>query len=299
MNTKLINYKNINSNSNLRRLNNLLNVLSGYTLPGRAFRFAQTGRNIYRYLTGTGNYQQRKRFNNGIEVNKADGGWKSPSFNGRVIGQTINMKFLLIANRYQDFEYYVGTSNDDMSKELNIQSRLNNNDEFLNLRKQALQYKVKNICVSINYDRVPKAGERWNKLMITPETDLIEDDDPLLNKNTMQLDMTKNGTKNYNFRITRKNTEYDNSGWIIGQAQFSGLIKLHFSELDMNIGDDEATTFPKSVLGTIQVAVRVVYVHKDINDSEYKKEIRITKNDIKNYVVNKIKEEREQDEKKE
>jgi hypothetical protein len=238
---------------------------------------------------------KRKRFGNrnGIEINHADGGWKSPSYNGKIIGQTVNMKFLLVANYHQDFKYYIGTDSMDLTQDFDLTAKLNDNDEFLQLRKQALQYKVKNICVSINYSRIPKAGERWNKLMITPETDLIEQDDPLLNKNTMQLDMTKNGTKNYNFRVTRRNTEADNAGWIIGQAQFSGMLQLHLDQLDTNVGDPDATTLDKSTLGTIQISVRIVYVHKDINQSDNKQRTKFTRGEILKYIENKMLQEQE------
>jgi hypothetical protein len=241
-----------------------------------------------RTITNTRRRYSRFRNRNGIEINKSDGGWKSPSYNGKIIGQTINLKFLLVANYHQDFKYYIGSDSYDLTQDFDLTAKLNDSDEFLQLRKQALQYKVKNICVSINYSRIPKAGERWNKLMITPETDLIEQDDPLLNKNTMQLDMTKNGTKNYNFHITRMNTESDNQGWIIGQAQFSGILKLHLSQLDQNVGDPDASAFDKSVLGTVQISARVVYIHKDINQSDARERTRFTKAEVYNYVNQKM-----------
>jgi hypothetical protein len=272
-------------NKNNNTLRNLSNLVGGFgTLPRRALNFAQLGRSVYNMITSTRRKPRRFYNNNGIEINKAEGGWKSPSYNGKIIGQTINMKFLLVGNYHQDFAYYIGSDSYDLTQDFDITSKLNDNDEFLQLRKQALQYKVQNICVSINYCRIPKAGERWNKLMITPETDLIEQDDPLLNKNTMQLDMSKNGTKNYNFRITKRNTEYDNSGWIIGQAQFSGIVKLHLSQLDTNVGDPDASSFDKSVLGTVQVSARIVYIHKDINQSDAKNRTRFTKAEIYNFV---------------
>jgi hypothetical protein len=289
----------------------LTNLLINTLLPRTALNFRTRNNNTLRRMwnpnrtrqfTNQSRKRSRSNFKNGIEINHADGGWKSPSYNGKIIGQTINMKFLIAANYHQDFAYFIGADSSDLTQDFDLTAKLNDNDEFLQLRKQALQYKVKNICVSINYNRIPKAGERWNKLMITPETDLIEQDDPLLNKNTMQLDMTKNGTKNYNFLITKMNTEYDNQGWIIGQAQFSGILKLHLSQLDTNVGDPDASTFDKSVLGTVQVAVRVVYIHKDINQSDARSRTKFTKAEIFNYINNKMlaeikeKEEAEQEE---
>jgi hypothetical protein len=280
-------------NSKTRRaINNVARTLMNYTLPGRAMSFVNMMRGIPRYMTGRRSKFGRRRINKGLEINKADGGWKSTRYNGRSISQTINWKLLLIANRYQDFAYYVGNDNEDMTKDLDIAAQLNDKDEFLTLRKQALQYRVENVCLTINYSRIPKAGERWNKLMITPETDLIEVSDPLLNKNSMYLDMSHNGTKNYNIRINRGNTESDNAGWIIGQAQFSGILKYHFDQLDMNIGDQDADTFAKSVLGTVQIAVRIRYVHKDINDVDAKSQrTHFSKGEIMNFIKNKMIEE--------
>jgi hypothetical protein len=128
--------------------------------------------------------------------------------------------------------------------------------------------------------------------MITPETDLIEQADGFLNKNTMILDMSTNGTKNYNIRLSTRNTEWDNAGWIIGQAQFNGILIFHLEKLGYNIAVEPGDYYDQSILGDYTLAVRVVYIHKDINDLNRKIErTRFTRGEILNYMKAKMIEE--------
>jgi hypothetical protein len=248
MNKNINNYKNVNflSNSNIRRLNNLLSGLSGFTLPGRALNFVRRGRQVYNYLTSA---QGRRKTNRPqkLEVNDAIGGRKQVSNTGRVQEQTINMYTNILIG--QDNKYYFTGG-----RQLNIQSMLNDEQEFLDMRKRALEYKIIQIAINFNFNYIPTPGTRFPKMILTPETDtVLEVADPQKNRNAMFWDMTRTGNKNFNFRITRQNTEMSNREWQNGAAQWSGIAIIHLSE----ISDVQAE--PNLNLGDVKISVQVLY----------------------------------------
>jgi hypothetical protein len=163
----------------------------------------QTGRNIYRYVTRNNRRNRRNNIQK-IEVNDAIGGRKSVSNTGRIHEQTINM-YTQIAVNNETYSFPLGSS------ELNIQQLLNDSQEFLDMRKKCLEYKVVQVSVNFNFSYIPLPGNRFPKMILNPETDtVLETQDPKLNRNAMIWDMTKTGNKNFNFRINKRNTEETN-----------------------------------------------------------------------------------------
>jgi hemerythrin superfamily protein len=192
--------------------------------------------------------QRRKTGNSGkIEVNDAIGGRKQVSNTGRVQEQTINMYTNIHTGMDNKYYFTAGRS-------VNIQSMLNDEQEFLDMRKRALEYKIVQIAVNFNYNYIPTPGSRFPKMIITPETDtVLEVADPQKNRNAMVWDMTRIGNKNFNFRITRQNTEMTNREWQNGAAQWAGIAILHISEISEVQSDSNIN------LGDVKISVQVLY----------------------------------------
>lgn len=202
------------------------------------------------------------------------GGNKQPSQNGRINVQTIELyNTIQLQNNYSATHYVFGEN----STEYSIQVALNNSNEFSELRRHALKWKIKSICISFNYNRVPNNGEKFAKMLITPETDMVlTATDPLINKNTMVWDMTHNGNKNYNFYITPANTEKINQEWQIGDSLWNAIMVLHITEqgkIQYNFDQDLINEAPVQ-LGEVKVSIRVVYVPNDITYGQNKSVIR-------------------------
>lgn len=250
-----------------RNITKLLNVLANASLPVRVFN---TGRSIARYM------QRRRRKRNNIltngklEVNKAVGGYKSLANNGRIQEQTIDMYVSIYANQAEYSQYSFTQSYD---RNYNIQAKLNDNEEFLKLRSRCIQYKIKQVSLSFNYCRVPASKEIFSKMILTPESDqVLEVVDPKLNRNSMTWDMTQNGTKNYQFRINKRNTNEDNVEWQSADSQWSGVLIIHISEQGENriLEGEQAIDY---YLGTMKVSVNVIYVQNDSTNVVKRKEI--------------------------
>jgi len=215
-----------------------------------------------------------------IEINKAIGGNKQLHNNGRTQIQTIEF-YSSIALPDPTFVYIfegVNTSTYDIAGSLNDQN------EFLNLRKRALQYKVQQVAISFNYNRIPSANDKFSKLLVTPESDMVlEVEDPKINSNTMVWDMTANGTKNYNFKITNRNTEKINQEWHTGDSDWSAVLKIHLSAQGENkIYKPNDQTIPTFSLGEVKFSVQIVYIQID-SDAVID---RVTQRDAIAYVKN-------------
>jgi hypothetical protein len=216
-------------------------------------------RKMWRPLRNTTNARRRianKRRNNTIEINNAEGGYKQVYTNNRVQQQTIEFYKTIQMDRNAN---YVFEGNSPLA--FDVAAQLNDTDEFLELRRTSLQYKVVFVDFSFNYNRVPIANEKFSKMLMTPETDMVlQNNDPKINKNTMVWDMTKNGTKNYNFRINTRNTEKENQEWQIAESFWNAILKLHISSQGLN--ELEAEPLFRN-LGELKISISVIYVKAD------------------------------------
>jgi hypothetical protein len=232
--------------------------------------------NRTRQFTVAGRRNRFKRMNK-LEISDAIGGRKSVNNTGKIIEQTVNM-YTHIAVTNDQYSFPLG------SKELNIQALLNDSQEFLDLRRKALEYKIVQVAVNFNYNYIPLQGNRFPKMILTPETDtVLQVQDPLKNRNSMVWDMTRIGNKNFNFRISKQNTEESNLEWQNGAAQWSGICILHLSQVSTVESD------PNVNLGDVKISVQVLYRPVDsgviVN--------RITDKEVIQYMKNKMKEEKQ------
>jgi hypothetical protein len=225
--------------------------------------------------TNTTGARRRSVFRRNIYNRHNDiGGTKQPSQNGQVRFQTIELyNTIQLQMNYQATHYTFGEN----SREYSIQVALNNSDEFNEMRRHSLKYRILGISINFNYNRIPSNGEKFPKMLITPETDMIlASEQPLLNKNTMVWDMTQIGNKNYNFRITPANTEKINQEWLISESQWNAVLSLHIDEAGMiqyNY-DQDLVSEPTPVLGEVKVSVRIKYIPNDITGNNNKASIK-------------------------
>jgi hypothetical protein len=234
-----------------------------------------------KYRSGRGKGVKRRMYNrNGIEINKAIGGNKRVYNKGRTHYQTIEMYAIIGIDTYANQYAFMDTS----SQQYNVSAFLNDNNEFLDLRRRCMQYKVVRIAVSFNYNRIPSANDKFSKMLITPETDMVmKAEDPKINNNTMIWDMTANGSKNYNFWINSRNTEKINQEWQIGESQWNAILTLHLSSQGNNYayrlnGQPEITT----ELGEMKVSILVKYVEMDKTGDEVN---RVRMKDLNAYLL--------------
>jgi hypothetical protein len=234
-----------------------------------------------------GGRRRRGRANKGggIEINKAVGGTKQVYNNSRMQFQTIEFYDNIVLPD-PDYNYLFRGTN---SQDYNLTSILNDNNEFLELRKRALQYKVTSVAMSFSYNRVPAGNDKFSKMIITPETDMVlEVDDPKINSNSMVWDMSVNGTKNYSFRINNRNTEKINVEWQIGESQWNAICVLHLSSQGDNYIHPIPNQTPNFVLGEVKFSVRVKYIQTDMPHESAK---RITQTDLLNIIMFKFSDE--------
>lgn len=267
--------------STARQLANLANTL---TFNGN-FRNRRNNKTYTRkmwipnYYNVRSNYRKRGINNQAkLEINRAEGGYKQVYNNGRVQQQTIEI-YKTIGVSGNLAYIFTDTQSDE---QLNVQSLLNDNSEFLELRRTCLQYKIKMLSFSFNYNRIPQSQDKFSKMLISPETDMVlQASDPKLNNNTMVWDMTSNGSKNYNFRINNRNTEKQNQEWQISEAQWNAVCILHLTQQGEIFIKDRESVFPVQ-LGEIKIAVSVVYVKAD---TENNNRVHLTTSNILNTIA--------------
>jgi hypothetical protein len=154
----------------------------------------------------------------GIEINHADGGWKSATDRDRTIGITVDWYYDLIASRSTTsapFNYECTSAGNAHSTVMNMHVALESKQEFQAWKNISRELKITACGLTIDYNRIPQSGEQFPELMLSLETDKKEVDSQTaqLNKSTMKLDMTKNGKKVYNIRLNKNNSMEDNIDW--------------------------------------------------------------------------------------
>jgi hypothetical protein len=138
------------------------------------------------------------------------------------------------------------------------------------------------VALSFNYNRVPAAQDKFSKMILTPETDMVlEVENPKINSNSMVWDMSSNGTKNYSFRINGRNTEKINSEWQIAESQWNAVLNIHLSAQGTNHIHPIPNGTPEYLLGEIKVSFRIKYIQ---TDSPHDNLNRITHTDLLNLI---------------
>jgi hypothetical protein len=211
-------------------------------------------------LTRTQRRNQRRRRNRaGVEINKAEGGFKSLTLPYRTQGIGINTYARLVVTHIgNDWKYgfQPETENYATYDEFNLMVMLNNSQEFKDRLRTTSQYKVLGVRICIMNNRIPSAKDRLSKLLAYVSTTKFSVLDPKIQNNVMQLNMNTIGTKNYNFNLNNSNIGKDFTGWFDGEDLYTGNVYLHVAGMDENyLNEQNETTV---ILGTVKVTFSVL-----------------------------------------
>lgn len=252
-----------------------------------------------RAITKVMNRNRRRRRNNegsqGIEVNKAEGGFKSITIPYRTQGIGINVfARLLIVKIGDDWVYRLAPENENYAgyQSYNIINMLNWSSEFTDRLKSSSQYLVRGVRISISNDRIPEAKDRLSKLLLSINTSKVQVQDPRIQNNVMRLNMNQLGTKNFNFNINATNMNKDFVGWQEAESLYNGNIYLHLDAQDSNnINDETETTI---ILGTVKITFSILTRIQDYTKLReptkkltMEEEIEKMKNELEKVKINK------------
>lgn len=200
----------------------------------------------------------------GLEINRAEGGFKSIIQQGTVQMRGINLYGRLIVNKIGDnwvYEFAPEWNNYAGTVQLDVTQGLNQSEEFKNLCQHASQYKVIGCRFTLDYSRIPEAKDRLSRLLLSVSTDKIKVEQPKLESNVMNLSMTQPGVKNFNFNLNVRNMDPLNLAWQNAQYLYAGNLDLYVNGQDLNeINDDSETTW---ILGTWKLTIGVLFRFQD------------------------------------
>jgi hypothetical protein len=239
----------------------------------------------------------RNKGSQGIEVNKAEGGFKSITIPYRSQGIGINVfARLVIVKVGDDWVYKLAPENENYAQyqSYNLVNMLNWSTEFTDRLKSSSQYLVQGVRISISNDRVPEARDRLSKLLLSVRTNKVQVQDPRIQNNVMRLNMNQQGTKNFNFNINATNMLKDYVGWQEAENLYNGTIYLHLDAQDTNhINDDTETTV---ILGTVKITFSIITRIQDYMKAREPTKMITTEDKIKE-LEDKIKELKMEEEK--
>lgn len=287
----------MNKLNSIAAVRQLINLAS--TLAPTGYRRRQRNQNFIRKMWNpnynSNTFQARRRIRrkrNQIEINKAEGKNKIITDFGPIRRIAINSYSAIYVQ--QDTLYYI--LQNSLKRVFNFQEDLRASQEFQNWKYRAAAFKFETVCISFNYNRIPNGGEKFAKILLTISSDMIPFvDNPDKNRNSMIWDMSHNGTKNFNFRITNRNTEKINQEWQNPDSDWSGVLKCSISEVDQastrvkpdtELGED----FPIKI-GELKITYRIAFRLTDTSFAV--REMPSTAEAI-NYIKKQIVEERKQ-----
>jgi hypothetical protein len=245
-------------------LNNVYSMANRFRVPQYGVRPMNTRVPVSgkRVSTRTRNGQRRdlRRFNktSHLEINRAEGGYKNLNQGGSLKIQSVDIfrkMFLDDQGRYQ-------LDDSVLVDNLDLTVALRNSSEFLTATLLCYKYKVTGVRLSFDYSLVPPAGTTMTKLILNMETDLVAVDDPKINKNAMQLSMSRQGVKNFWFNINKGNTKEDNLDWIPSTEDPNMTLKLHISSQGDNVNPSGDLLY----LGLMKISFIINLMMADINN---------------------------------
>jgi hypothetical protein len=214
----------------------------GLSLGNRIRRSMRTRRGATGKATRrTGRKRRNKRGNINSLVANANsiGGFKRISNTGPLRPLVVDIYHTLAVNvvASQDEKYYTGDyvfwDGYSYSLQLDMVEQLNKDQEFLDWRQYSSAFCVQSATINFNYCRMPRDGEYFPKLMLSPETDVVDFvPDPKSERNTMVLDMTTTGNKNYNVKFKRGNQFTQDLGWQPSSSGWTGTYKIALSSVE-------------------------------------------------------------------
>lgn len=207
--------------------------------------------------------------NGGIEINKAEGGYKKITLPLKEQGVGINLHgSLLLVKIGDDWYYRIGMASNNYAAEpyIEIKNYLNSSAEFTNKLATTSQYRIRGINCCIRYQRMPNGGDKLGTLLMYVNTKKVEVGNPKIQKNVMRLNMNTTGTKNYNVRLNNTNMEKEDVQWTSSRELYEGTIRLHvdkMSKIKINEVAEQETTID---LGEIEINVDVVVRYTDVDN---------------------------------
>lgn len=228
-------------------------------------------------ITQTKRRRNLRKKRGGLEINKAEGGYKSIVRTGAVRHLAINEYARMYLDKQgSSYEYKFYLKSDGYasgSSSINITSLINNSDEFNDWCTAATQYKVYGVRFSFDYTRVPESGDAMARLLMSVQTDKCNVVEPDIERNVMNLDMSRNGVKNFNFNMNRRNTNVDNLGWTDTSDYYSARCILRVVGQDLTFLKD--TTQLQVFLGTIKISIMTKVRLRDYisNNAKLKPEV--------------------------
>lgn len=218
---------------------------------------------------------RRKAISNrqGIEINRAEGGFKNVVTSGRLVPITINtfgrVTYYHQSNNEFIPEFQLESNNyTTHTNIIDVADELNNAAEFTENRKKSDQYQVISVALTIDYNRIPQGGDRVAKLLLMTETDKQEgllQYEMKRENNIMKLGMGSNGVKNYNTKVTPVTTSPENRAWQSSQYTWGGTWKIKISQVDDTVLTrlhDEAYM----TLASWKLSVKVLFRITDMNN---------------------------------
>jgi hypothetical protein len=244
---------------------------TGNRIPGTAI--ANRNTNKTRVSQAGERRGNRRTFGRPLEINRAEGGFKSVVTRGRLVPIVINTYGRLTYyhqgnNVFQPLFQLESDNYTSSSDNINVSSEMNISDEFTENRKRSEEYRVTNVCLSIDYNRVPQAGDRVSKLLLTTVCDKLDQTlqtEMKKENNVMMLSMSANGVKNYNTKLDVRTTEVANLNWQNSNYTWPGVWKIRMSQQDITTLtrlNDEAYI----VLGTWKLSIRVLFRLTDLQN---------------------------------
>lgn len=215
----------------------------------------------------------RYNYTKPIEINKAEGGYKSVVTNGRLVPIVINtygrLTYYHQGNNVFQPEFQFESNNyTTSSDQIDVTDQMNNSVEFTENRKRSEEYKVTNVCLTLDYNRVPQGGDRVSKLLmmtICDKLDITLEKEMKRENNVMMLSMSTNGVKNYNTRLDNRTTDIANLNWQNSAYTWPGVWKIRVSQQDITTLTrlhDESYI----VLGTWKLSIRVLFRITDMQN---------------------------------
>jgi hypothetical protein len=202
--------------------------------------------------------ENRRRNRVGIEINRAEGGYKDITVPYRNQSIGINTYGRLAINKVgEQWLYAFQPENDNYAnhQEYNIITMLNDSTEFKDRLKTTSQYRLKMISICVMNNRIPEARDTLSRLLLYVNTTKVSVIDPKVQNNVMRLNMNTIGTKNFNFNINNANIGKDFTGWFDGEDLYTGNVYLHVASEDINnMNDDTQSTI---VLGTVKITFHI------------------------------------------
>jgi hypothetical protein len=206
--------------------------------------------------TALRNRRRRRRRNAGagLEINKASGGFKSIINTGAVRHLAINEYGRLVLSKAgASYSYKITLKKESHATEyttVDLAALINESEEFNEWCQCSNQYKIYGIRITIDYSRVPESGDTLARLLMSVRTDKADVQDPKIERNVMNLDMSTTGVKNFNFNLNNRNTNVEHLGWTDTQDYYSAVVLLKLEGQDITLlKDTEPSTV---VLGTIK-----------------------------------------------